>query len=137
MVYPDLNHWIYVAQAAAGKRRAEEEALAVCRTARAQGTACFVLSSTHHLEMQKIKDPAQRAAIPDVVEELSGSSRLLGRDIVMRDELHAALDIITQATFTLPRLCVLGHGAGHAFMGRALSLNMSCGEDTGEQADQR
>lgn len=138
VIYLDLNHWIYLAQAAAGKRPGEQESLTICRTARARGTAFFVLSTAHYFEMQKINDPAQRAAIADVMEELSGFSSLLGRDIVMRYELHAALDIITQAPVTLPRLCLLGWGFSHAFMGQPLDLEIvGRAEESSNEALQR
>ena len=93
-VYLDLNHWIRLAQASTGHKlgRLVANVLDACRSARATGKALFVLSATHYLEMLKIKDPAQRHAIADVMEELTDFASLLGRAAVMRLELNAVLD---------------------------------------------
>ena len=57
IVYLDLNHWIYLAQASVGHSKGSSftKALEACRAARSAGTAVFVLSGTHYHEMLKIK----------------------------------------------------------------------------------
>src|ERR1700729_3775043 len=79
IVYLDLNHWIYLAQASLGQLRSTSAATALeaCRAARSAGTAVFVLSQIHYIEMLKIKDPAQRRAIACVMEELTNFATLV------------------------------------------------------------
>ena len=79
VVYLDLNHWIYLAQAAVGHSQGRSFAgpLEACRAARTSGSAVFVLSSTHYIEMLKIKDPVQRRAIADIMEELTDFATLV------------------------------------------------------------
>ena len=74
LVYLDLNHWISFAQASKGHPNGIPfvDTLKACKAAKSAGTAIFVLSATHYMEMNKIKDPGQRQAIADVMEELSG-----------------------------------------------------------------
>lgn len=93
LAYLDLNQWIYLAQAATGHSNGIKylPVLQRCRAVRADGTALFPLSSTHYQEVAKITDPAQRAALAALMEELSGFTSLPSRTIVMRLELDAAL----------------------------------------------
>src|SRR6266404_3444780 len=85
LVYLDLNHWIYLAQAAVAdsQRKTFVGCLDACRAARSAGTAVFVLSEIHYVEMLKIKDPAQRRAIANVMEELTNFAALVSRVVVM------------------------------------------------------
>jgi hypothetical protein len=68
VVYLDLNHWISLSQAAAGHPKGSvfTKVLDACRAERSAGTALFVLSSTHYMELLKIKDPAQREKLAEV-----------------------------------------------------------------------
>src|SRR5690242_8277946 len=89
IVYLDLNHWIYLAQAATGipQKKSAVVALEACRSARRCGATMFVLSGTHYAEMLKIRDPAQRRNIADVMEELTDFATLVSRVVVMEVEL--------------------------------------------------
>jgi hypothetical protein len=117
LVYLDLNHWIYLAQARAGTPNGRRfvDVLNACRTLRSNGAAMFVLSGSHYMELVKIRDPAQRRAIADVMEELTGFNMLLGRFAVMQLELEAALNQFVVAIPPLPARHLVGYGAGHAF----------------------
>ena len=94
LVYLDLNHWIYLAQARAGLSSgvAFLPALEACRNASHSGAARFVLSGSHYMEMTKIRDPAQRRAIADVMEELTDFAVLVSRVVIMELELEATLN---------------------------------------------
>ena len=115
LVYLDLNHWIYLAQAFVGhpKGRSVAKVLEACRAARSAGTAVFVLSSTHYHEMLKIKDPAQRRALADVMEELTDFAALVSRVVVMELELTAILDRFAKGPSPLPMIPLIGRGARH------------------------
>jgi hypothetical protein len=117
LVYLDLNHWIYLAQARAGLSSGVRfvSALEACRNACSSGTARFVLSGSHYMEMVKIRDPAQRRTIADVMEELTDFSVLVSRVVIMELELEAALNRFVVAAPPLSPVALVGHGARHAF----------------------
>src|ERR1039457_2628888 len=73
VVYLDLNHWIGLGQARMGRPKGKSfvDVLQTCRAARASGKVAFVLSGTIYAETQKIKDPAQRLCLAEVMEELT------------------------------------------------------------------
>jgi hypothetical protein len=116
LVYLDLNHWIYLAQAKAGLSSGARfvAALEACRSARRSGVARFVLSASHYMEMVKIRDPAQRRSIADVMEELTDFASLLNRVVVMELELQATLNRFVVAV-PPPPITLVGRGVGHAF----------------------
>ncbi len=116
IVYLDLNHWIYLAQAARGspKDKSVAVALEACRCAHSAGAAIFVLSETHYVEMLKIKDPAQRRAIADVMEELTDFATLVSRVVVMEVELSAILDPIANVPSPLAEVTLIGRGVRHS-----------------------
>lgn len=91
LVYLDQNHWINLAQAAVGRPVGlpYRDALAELRNARRSGNAVFPLSLTHLMESSTISR-RQRADVATVMEELSGFTSLIARDIVMRAELGGA-----------------------------------------------
>ena len=115
IVYLDLNHWIYLAQAASGfpQNKSAANALEACRAARSACTALFVLSGTHYAEMLKIRDPAQRRALADVMEELTDFAALVSRVVVMELELTAMLDPFAREPSPLPMIPLIGRGARH------------------------
>lgn len=115
IVYLDLNHWICLAQAFVGHSRGRSftSVLEVCRAAKSAGTAVFVLSGTHYHEMLKIKDPAQRRALADIMEELTGFAAFVGRDVVMELELTSMLDAFVKEPSPLPMIPLIGRGARH------------------------
>jgi hypothetical protein len=117
LVYLDLNHWISFAQAATGHPSGARfvDTLNACKAAKSAGAASFVLSGTHYMELNKIKDPAQRRAIADVMEELTGFASLMDRVVVMSLELDAMLDPFAKEPSPLSRITLLGKGVRHAF----------------------
>jgi hypothetical protein len=118
IVYLDMNHWIYLAQAAIGHRSGarHEPALAAVRRAKASGRFTFVLSSAHHMEMEGIANPRQRRHVADVMEELTEFRALLSRAVIMRLEVEAALDELAapRAAPLYPPLTLIGNGIFHA-----------------------
>lgn len=125
IVYLDLNHWIRLAQTATGhsEGRAFVQVLDSCRRARETGAAVFVLAATHYFEMLKIKDPAQRRAVADVMEDLTQFATLLSRPIIMRLELNAMLDTLGYAPIQQAAIDLVGTGVRHAF-GRQTGLKI-------------
>ncbi len=116
LVYLDLNHWIYLAQARAGKSSGHRfsSALEACRDAQRSGSARFVLASSHYMEMVTIRDPAQRRGIADVMEELTDFAALVSRVVIMELELEAALNRFATAVPPLPSVALIGRGGRHA-----------------------
>jgi hypothetical protein len=125
VVYLDLNHWISLAQASTGHPNGIPfvDTLKACRTAKSAGGAVFVLSAIHYMEMNKIKDPSQRQAIADVMEELTGFASLLDRVVVMSLELDAIFDPFAKLPSALPTISLLGRGVRHSF-GRASGVRI-------------
>ena len=126
VVYLDLNHWISLAQASTGHPNGARfvDTLKACKAAKAAGTASFVLSGTHYMELNKIKDPAQRRAIAEVMEDLTGFASLMDRVVVMSLELDAMLDPFAQAPSPWSRIPLLGKGVRHSF-GRASGVRFT------------
>jgi len=125
VVYLDLNHWIYLAQALAGHPNGKSftKVLEACRAVRSAGSAIFVLSETHYYEVAKIKDPAQRRTVADVMEELTEFATLASRVAVMELELAAMLDRIRKSNNTFRTIPLVGRGILHA-MGRKGGLRI-------------
>lgn len=117
VVYLDMNHWIGLAQAHSGHPNGKDKrtALEACRAAKSKGTAVFALSNCIYMEMHKIKDPAQRRNLANVMEELTEFSTLVSRVLVMELELNAALDPFVSLPSPLPEIALLGRGAFHAY----------------------
>jgi hypothetical protein len=117
LVYLDLNHWIYLAQARAGLGSGARfvPALEACRNAYHSGAARFILSGSHYMEMTKIRDPAQRRAVADVMEELTDFAVLVSRVVIMELELEATLNQFVVAVPPLPAVPLVGRGVRHAF----------------------
>ena len=139
VVYLDLNHWIHLAQASVGHSKGSSftKALEACRAARLASSALFVLSSTHYFEVSKIKDPEQRRALADIMEELTGFATLVSRDVVMGLELAAMLDRFAKEPSSLPNVSLIGRGVGHAFgLKNAIKIARPLGSAT-DRAQQR
>jgi hypothetical protein len=139
LVYLDLNQWIYLAQAQAHSPSAQGfvDALKYCKRLRRDGAAAFALSGSHYMELTKIRDPAQRSAIADVMEELAGFKTLLGRFGVMQLELEAALNRFVVAVPPLPAQHFVGYGAGHAFGAPDGTRYKGPGGEAGDQIRER
>jgi hypothetical protein len=81
LVYLDLNHLIYLTRADAGDESVREgyrELLSAARSAAREGRVIFPLSGEHLWEMGGIRDPKQRKALANLMEELSVSSTFSG-----------------------------------------------------------
>lgn len=136
LVYLDLNHFINLAKVAKGTAPAGyAELLMECRRAKADGRAVFPLSATHAIEIADIASFQQRSDITAVMEELSDFKYLLGRPIVMRLEVEAALDGVTGTE--------MGAGEGIELIGNSVLWAFGMrggltieGED-GREAEQR
>lgn len=139
LVYLDLNHWIYLAQAATGHSQGPryERALEVLREAKRSGRFLFVLSGAHYMEIAGITDPRQRRDIADVMEELSDFRTIVSRAGLIKLELEAALDqlIAPRAQPLYPEVRLLGNGVFHAFgMRGGIIFRNAEGEDVTAQA---
>jgi hypothetical protein len=88
------------------------------------------------MEMGGIRDPRQRFAIADLMEELSGFSSLLARDKIMEMEFEASLEAMGfRRTEPLATVDLLAEGVGHAFGFRGgLRVVKSTGEDRTTEA---
>lgn len=132
LVYLDMNHWIGLAKASIGHPQGEflQGALEACRVARSQGIAVFVLSGTIYAEMLKIKDPAQRLDLAQVMDELTDFATLISRAAVMECELSALLDPSAWLPSPLSKVPLVGRGIRHAYgLSSGISIVRSSGED--------
>jgi hypothetical protein len=117
LVYLDQNHWINLAKAAVGRPtgRPYRDALAALREARLSGSAVFPLSLTHVMETMTISR-RQRVDVARIMEELSGFTTIISRDVLMRLELEAVLDAAAgpgpQRYTDIP---LVAHGMPHAY----------------------
>lgn len=96
LVYLDQNHWINLAKAAVGHPGGApyQVALDALREARAADRIVVPLSLTHIMETVSNQNRRQRGDLATVMEELSGFLALLPRDVVMKAELEAVLDVV-------------------------------------------
>jgi hypothetical protein len=118
LVYLDLNHWIGLAKAATGHSDGARlrPALEQCRAVRTTGQAVFPLSTSHYMELGKIKDPAQRRDVAAVMEDLSGFASLMTRTVVMRLEIEGVLEErFGDADWSYRPLSLIGYGFGPVF----------------------
>jgi len=134
LVYLDLNHWIGLAQASIGhpQGRSIQVVLNACRDARSRGKVVFVLSATIYAEVQKIKDPAQRRALAQVMEELTNFATLTSRAVIMELELSAVLDQFAKMPSPLMKIPLVGRGVRHAF---GLSSEIAVMSPAGDETD--
>jgi hypothetical protein len=135
--YLDLNHWIGLSRANAGRADGQclVESLAACRTAKQTGTAIFPISDAHYVEMAKIRSESQRARLAEVMWELSDLTTILGKPSIMRMELDQSLsDLVCPANGSLAPLPLLGFGSAWAF-GRVGWRARSGTEDVTDQLE--
>jgi hypothetical protein len=141
LVYLDLNHWISLAKTEAGRPDGApfRQALEELRRGRSAGTVLCPLSATHFMEMGGITDPRQRFAIAELMEELSGLTSLLARDLIMELEFEASFAAMgLERNEPLTVVDLLAEGVGHAFGVRGgLHIVSSSGEDRTAEARER
>ena len=98
LVYLDLNHWIELTKV---RRGTGSDSYANLFSAlvkeRADGRIAIVLSGPLFREVSKIKDPAKRAALAAVMDDLTGFRYLLGLTTLWTLELNSSLDALTGA----------------------------------------
>ena len=126
LVYLDLNHYIYLARAAAGDPTTPpgyDCLLTACRTSYDEGRVVFPLSGTHYVEMSGIQDPAQRQSVATVMERLSGFRVLLGRATIAELEIETMLDLLLEQATDGERFPLTGTSSLWAF-GRRGGLNI-------------
>jgi hypothetical protein len=87
--------------------------------------------------MLKIKDPAQRREIADVMEEVTDFATIVSRVLVMELELAEMLDRLRREPSQLPKIPLIGRGVRHA-AGRKSGLKiMGPSGDETDRARQR
>jgi hypothetical protein len=143
LVYLDLNHYIYLAQASeagnpatmSAKLKPYAELADAARKAKASGRAMFPLSNVHLMELSKVTDPRQRADVAAAMEELSDFNYLLDRVTLAQLEMDAGLDRIYGAEKSLDEyLALVAPSFAHGF-GRIVNLTVrdADGKDTSDQ----
>ena len=118
LVYLDLNHWVGLAKARAGHPDAGIYTKVLEHAQRARDTreVIFPLSSTHYMELAKVRSPEQRAAIGAVMADLSGFCTILSHTVIHTCEIEASLDThVARRPDEISLLHLLGRGVGHAF----------------------
>jgi hypothetical protein len=139
IAYLDLNHWISLAKAAVGhpdgaRSRPALDALRELRTA---GRVLFPLSSTHYMEMVRIRSARQRFDVAGVMEELSGFTCLMDRTVVIRLELQEAFcRLLGEAARVYDPLPLIGNGGMQA-LGMRGDLRVRDGEQQDVTDDAR
>lgn len=133
LVYLDLNHYINLARTVAGLETPDgyDGLLRAATAARQQDRAVFPLSGTHYVEMSGILDPAQRTAVAEVMESLSGFRVLLGRVTLAELEIDAMIDALLSPGSAPERVDLLGPTFGWAFgMRGGLTIRDADGNDS-------
>lgn len=92
----DLSHWIRFGRVIQGRGELPYvDLLNAMREAVRAGRVKVVLSGAQYAEVAKIKDPAQRRSLREVIEDLSAFTYLTSRVDVMKLELEATLNELT------------------------------------------
>ena len=118
IAYLDLNHWISLAKAAVGHPDGAKSrsALTALRELRTAGQVLLPLSSTHYLEMIRIRSARQRSDVAGVMEELSDFACLMDRTVVIRLELQEAFcRLLGEGARIYSAISLLGNGGMQAF----------------------
>jgi hypothetical protein len=83
--------------------------------ARAAKWIVVPLSSTHYIEMSRIKDPRQRAEVALTMQALSEYVALTSRELLLRDELRRSIASEFGKAYEAPSPAITGFGYAHAF----------------------
>jgi hypothetical protein len=134
LVSLDLKDWIALAKAMVNHPHGAKHipTLTACRAARNAGAAVFPLSGALYMEVAKITDPAQRANLATVMEELSGFATLPSRAFVATLELDAVLSSRYGPAAEAPVFNLLGKGFAWAF---GLSGSLRIASPDGDRTD--
>jgi hypothetical protein len=115
LVYLDMNHWIYLAQAATGHADGERYQKALDTLREAAGHVVIPLASVHYMEIEGNRDAARRLDLARLMEELSGFACVLPRSSIMRVELDAVLAQLLGTPSRFSSAPLLGWGVLQAF----------------------
>jgi hypothetical protein len=89
IVYLDLNKWIDLARAEAGKDQEKyASVLRACEDRVSAGYAIFPLSSEHFMEVAKIADDSRRARLASLMARLSNGWLIASPSSLLTSELR-------------------------------------------------
>lgn len=96
IIYLDLNHWIRLSKALAGRPddKNDNEILAACCRAVQDGTAIFPLAFQTYAEILKNRHYSQRRNLGEVIERVSRFRVVTARHVVAKHEIEAVLNRI-------------------------------------------
>src|SRR6266550_3330392 len=111
------RHWIRLARGRLGRPGSERygQAFEQLMAARRAKQIVLPLSSTHYIEMSRIKDPRQRAELALTMEALSEYVALTSRQVFLHDELRRSIAHESVIHIDTPRPTITGFGYAHAF----------------------
>jgi hypothetical protein len=130
LVYLDMNHWIFLAQAATGHANGGRYQKALDALRRAAGRVAIPLASVHYMEIEGNRDARQRSDLTRLMEELSGFVCVLPRSSIAQVELDAALAQLLGTASRFSNAPLLGWGVMQA-LGRRGGLTVHS-EDEGD-----
>jgi hypothetical protein len=131
--YLDQWLWIRLASASLGKPREPSDVeLLDALVAAADSGVAFPLSPTHYIETLRVRDPAQRAALAEVMGAVSHCRTLRSRRGLLRDQLLLVMhERFGRPAFRPERGGPFGVGVHWAFTGKVSLLRVYSSE-TGE-----
>jgi hypothetical protein len=133
VVYLDLNHWVSLAKAWAGRDDGRQwaQSLAACLDAAQQGRAVFPLSDTIYHEVSKIRQHRQRRDLREVIESVSRYQVVTSRSVVSSHEIEALLDrLVGPNPHPISAMDYLDWGVARAFgMVGGFTVKSQGGED--------
>ena len=117
VIYLDLKDWIGLTRAGLGRPGigAYGDLFELLRVKVAKGEVIAPLSSTHYIEMSRIKDPKQRAAVALTMGALSQYKALTSRGVILNHQLRQAIAKEFELSYSAPNPPPVGHGFAHAF----------------------
>ena len=114
LVYLDMNHWIFLAQAATGHANGGRYQQALDALRQAAGRVVIPLASVHYMEIEGNRDARQRSDLARLMEELSGFACVLPRSSIAQVELDAALAQLLGTPSRFSNAPLLGWGVMQA-----------------------
>ena len=115
VIYLDMNHWIFLAQAATGHANGGRYQKALGALREAAGSVVIPLASVHYMEMEGNRNARQRADLTELMEELSDFTCIMPRSAVLQVEIDAALAQIFGTQLRFATASLLGCGVLQAF----------------------
>jgi hypothetical protein len=139
LVYLDLNHWIALSNAHAGRteRAAPAEVLAALIAAAQSGTAVFPISDTIYVEIGKMANRQYRRELREVIEMISGYRVITSRPDIATHEIETLLDARVSPNPTpINTLPYLDWGVARAF-GRVGGFRIHNSEDNRDVTEEQ